>query len=160
MSELLPLPLLPQIPIFSPGRMDMLRSLITRFESPLYDAETFVNSIAPCVGQAGGTDRLSEARFSLTVRSEKDLIREMAPSDVSRLVHSLIMSARISEKLMTLRIAKPTWPALIFERSLTIRIIRITAIAVTYFGTVVLVRKFDKAQVVLGGATNRKPDLQ
>lgn len=90
-KELLPLPLRPQIPIFSPGLIDIVKLRRTRSELTEYEAETFANSIAPLVGQLSGGVSISLGRFSDAVWAEKLLSRAIAPKEVSRRVQFLII---------------------------------------------------------------------
>ena len=125
--EDLPLPLRPQIPSFSPGAMERERALMIGGPVGVYAAVTLENSIAPVDGQSSGTSCVSARRFSEAVVREKVMRRAIAPKEVSRVVQVLMISARDSLKLMTLRRARPTKPPEISARSLTTRIIRMTA---------------------------------
>lgn len=86
---------------------------MTRLESSLYEAQTFLNSIAPCKGQFSGTLSFSSGRFSFAVELAKLMILAIAPSEVSSCVQFLIMDARDWLNPITFSNAKPTKPGLI-----------------------------------------------
>jgi len=111
-SELFPLPVGPQIQIFSPGLMDMLTRWRIGGPEMVYDAERSLNSTAPHAGQLSKTGRLSPARPSLGVSVVKFFNLDTAPIDVSRDVHCLAIQAKDWLRLITLRIANPTYPGL------------------------------------------------
>lgn len=108
--ELFPLPLRPQIPIFSPGAMCKLTSLRTGVPSGVYAAEKCLVWISPLDGQLSGTVWISLSRFSHGVSSENVFNREISPMLVSRSVHCLTIHESDCPKPMTFNNANPTYP--------------------------------------------------
>ena len=117
-KELFPLPLRPQIPIFSPARMDSDKSRITSFLFPslLYAAETLRKSIDPLGGHdwdalslpPSGSGKISSGRFSFSVVVTNSRIRATAPIEVSSPVQLRMMNDSDWLKGITFKIARPT----------------------------------------------------
>lgn len=82
--EDLPLPLRPQMPIFSPGWMVRLKSWMTFLpDDGAYEIARERMSTRPLLGQLAGTTEVSMGRFSDLVLAAKDLVRLTAPIAVS-----------------------------------------------------------------------------
>lgn len=106
-SELLPLPLRPQIPIFSPGWM--VRLMSARMPVAFaWSAPRLQISTRPRLGQSLGTDVGTHGRGSDGVWSTNPRVRAIAPRETSSCVQNCRRTARISLKLRMLLSDKPS----------------------------------------------------